>query len=332
MRIVVTGATGHVGCNLVRALVNQGHRVRALIHNATLGIEGLDIETVHGDVLDFDSLVRAFDSAETVYHLAGCISLSPADRPLLEAVNVQGVRNVVEACRRSGVRRLVHFSSIHAIKDVSEQVVDESCDLVDSSQAPPYDRSKAAGEREVLKGIEKGLDAIIISPTGVIGPHDYRPSHFGQALLYMAQGKLPALLEGGFNWVDVRDVVAATIQAEKQAPSGTKYLLSGHWVPVAEVGAMVAKITGVPAPGFVCPAWLALCGAPFLGIFDRLRGRQPLYTAMSIKSLQYHRHVSHEKATRELGYQPRPFRETLADTLQWFREAGMLSYTRKDEP
>ncbi len=330
MRIVVTGATGHVGCNLIRALLNEGHRVRALVHNTTLGIEGLDVETVHGDVLDFDSLVRAFDSAETVYHLAGYISLSPADRPLLEAVNVQGVRNVVEACRRSGVRRLVHFSSIHAIKDVPDQVVDESCDLVDSPQAPPYDRSKAAGEREVLKGIEKGLDAIIISPTGVIGPHDYRPSHFGQALLYMAQGKLPALLEGGFNWVDVRDVVAATIQAEKQAPRGTKYLLSGHWVPVAEIGAMVAEITGVPAPGFVCPTWLALCGAPFLGIFDRLRGRQPLYTAMSIKSLQYHHHVSHEKATRELGYQPRPFRETLADTLQWFREAGMLSYTRKD--
>ncbi len=331
MRIAVTGATGHVGCNLVRALLDQGHKVRALVHNTTLGIEGLDVETVHGDVLDLDSLVRAFDGAEVVYHLAGYISLSPADRPLLEAVNVQGVRNVVEACRRGGVRRLVHFSSIHAIKDMPDQVVDESCDLVDFSQAPPYDRSKAAGEREVLKGIEKGLDAIIISPTGVIGPHDYRPSHFGQALLYMAQGKLPALLEGGFNWVDVRDVVAATIQAEKQATSGTKYLFSGHWVSVAEIGAMVAKITGVPAPSFVCPTWLALCGAPFLGIFDRLRGRQPLYTAMSIKSLQYHRHISHEKATRELGYQPRPFRETLADTLQWFREAGVLSYTRKDE-
>lgn len=331
MRIAVTGATGHVGCNLVRALLNEGHKVRVLIHNTTLGIKGLDLELVHGDVLDLDSLVRAFDGAEVVYHLAGYISLSPADRPLLEAINVQGVRNVVEACRRSRVRRLVHFSSIHAIKDIPDHVVDESCELVDSSQASPYDRSKAAGEREVLKGMEKGLDAIIISPTGVIGPHDYRPSHFGQALLYMAQGKLPALVQGGFNWVDVRDVVAATIRAEQQAPSGTKYLLSGHWVSVAEIAAMVAEITGVPAPSFTCPTWLALCGAPLLSSFDRLRGRQPLYTTMSIKSLQYHRHVSHEKATRELGYQPRPFRETLADTLQWFREAGMLSHTKKDE-
>ncbi len=327
MSVLVTGATGHIGCNLVRALLAKGRRVRVLLHRSRLGIEGLDVETVHGDVLDLDSLVRAFDGAEVIYHLAGYISLLPSDRPVMEAVNIQGVRNVVEACLRTGVRRLVHFSSIHAIKDTPERVIDETCDLVDSPQAPAYDRSKAAGEREVFKGLDRGLDAITISPTGVIGPHDYRPSHFGQALLYMAQGKLPALIAGGFNWVDARDVVAGAITAEAQAPSGSKYLLSGHWVSVPEIAAITSELTGVPAPGFVCPPWLALCGAPFLGAFDRIRGRQPLYTAMSIKSLQYHRHISHEKASRELGYQPRPFRETLQDALSWFEQAGMLSST-----
>lgn len=328
MSVVVTGATGHVGCNLVRALLAEGRKVRVLVHNTRLGIEGMDVDIVHGDVLDSASLLKAFNDAEVVYHLAGCISLLPGDRPLLEAVNVQGVKNVVRACRETGVRRLVHFSSIHAIKDLPGHTIDETCELVDSPHAPPYDRSKAAGEREVLKGIEQGLDAIIISPTGVIGPRDYRPSHFGQALLYMAQGKLPALLQGGFNWVDVRDVVAVAIRAEKQAPAGTKYILSGHWVSVTDIAAMVSEISGVPAPGLTCPVWLALLGAPFIGTFDRLRGRQPLYTSMSIKSLQYHRHVSHEKASRELGFKPRPFQETLADTLKWFREAGMLSTTR----
>jgi len=327
MSVLVTGATGHLGCNLVRALLSKGRRVRVLIHTSRLGIEGLNIETITGDVLDLDSLVRAFDGVEVVYHLAGYISLSPRDRPLMEAVNVQGVRNVVEACLRTGVRRLVHFSSIHAIKDVPDRTVDEACELVDSPHAPPYDCSKAAGEREVLKGIEKGLDAVIISPTGVIGPHDYRPSHFGQALLYMAQGRLPALIAGGFNWVDARDVVEGAITAEEKAPSGAKYLLAGHWVSVPQIAATVADITGVAAPGLTCPAWLALCGAPFISTFDRLRGRQPLYTAMSIKSLQYHRHVSYHKASRELGYQPRPFRKTIEDTLHWFEEAGMLACT-----
>lgn len=328
MSVVVTGATGHVGCNLVRALLAEERKVRVLVHSTHRGIEGLDVDIAHGDVLDFASLLKAFSGAEVVYHLAGCISLLPGDRPLLEAVNVQGVKNVVRACQETGVRRLVHFSSIHAIKDLPGHTIDETCELVDSPNAPPYDRSKAAGEREVLKGIEQGLDAIIISPTGVIGPHDYRPSHFGQALLYMAQGKLPALLQGGFNWVDARDVASATVQAEKQAPAGTKYILYGHWVSVTDIAAMVSDISGVPAPGFTCPVWLALLGAPFIGTFDRLRGRQPLYTSVSIKSLQYHRHISHEKASRELGFKPRPFRETLADTLKWFREAGMLGTTR----
>ncbi len=325
MSVLVTGATGHLGCNLVRALLAKNRKVRVLIHNTRLGIEGLDVETASGDVLDFDSLVKAFDSIEVVYHLAGYISLLPSDRPLMEAVNIQGVRNVVEACLRTGVRRLVHFSSVHAIKDVPNGTVDETCSLVDSPDAPPYDRSKAAGEREVLKGLEKGLNAVIISPTGVIGPHDYRPSHFGQALIYMAQGKLPALIAGGFNWVDARDVVEGAIGAEQKAPAGSKYLLAGHWVPIPEIAAMVAEITGVPAPGFTCPPWLGLCGAPLLSTFDRLRGRQPLYTAMSIKSLQHHRHVSHQKASRELGYQPRHFRKTLEDTLKWFEQAGMLN-------
>ncbi len=325
MSVLVTGATGHLGCNLVRALLAKGRRVRVLIHNTRLGIEGLDVEAVHGDVLDPDSLLRAFDGSEVVYHLAGHISLLPGDRPLMEAVNIEGVRNVVEACLRTGVRRLVHFSSIHAIKDIPDGAVDETCSLADSPYAPPYDRTKAAGEREVLKGMEKGLNAIIISPTGVIGPYDYRPSHFGRALIYMAQGRLPALITGGFNWVDARDVVEGTITAEEKAPEGSKYLLSGHWVSVPGVAALVAEITGVPAPGFTCPPWLALCGAPFISAFDRLSGRQPLYTAMSVRSLQYHRNVSHAKASRELGYQPRPFRQTLEDTLKWFDQAGMLS-------
>lgn len=329
MSVLVTGATGHLGCNLVRALLAKGKRVRILVHKSRLGTEGLDVDTASGDVLDFGSLVRALDGIEVVYHLAGCISLLPGDRPLMEAVNIEGVKNVVNACLQSGVRRLVHFSSIHAIKDIPGGVVDETCSLVDSAHAPPYDRSKAAGEREVLKGLEKGLDAIIISPTGVIGPHDYRPSHFGQALLYMAQGRLPALIAGGFNWVDARDVVEGAMAAEERAPAGSKYLLSGHWASVPEIAATVAEITGIPAPAFTCPPWLAMCGAPFMCTFDRLRGRQPLYTAMSIKSLQYHRHVSHEKASRELGYHPRPFRQTLEDTLKWFQEASMLSLSQQ---
>jgi len=268
-----------------------------------------------------------------VYHLAARISIFQHDWPLLEAVNVAGTRNVVEACLRCGVRRLVHFSTIHSIaRAVADLPADESNSLVESRRYPAYDRSKAAAEKEVRKGIEKGLDAVIISPTGIIGPNDYRPSHFGDALLRLANGRLPSLVGGGFDWVDVRDVVRGAMRAEERAPAGAKYILSGHWISVRDVAALVETITGVPAPGFVCPMWLARVGAPFITTFDRLAGKRPLYTSVSLQALRDNREISHQKATEELDYHPRPFEETLTDTLRWFEESGQLTRPLKLPP
>jgi dihydroflavonol-4-reductase len=308
MTVVVTGAAGHIGANLVRSLLAQGRSTRALVHRDRKPLEGLDVDFIKGDILDPQSLTRAFENAEVVYHLAAHISILKDEWPLLESVNVTGTRNVVAACLRCGVRRLVHFSTIHTM-----------------TQAP-YDRSKAAAEREVRRGIEKGLDAIIISPTAVTGPYDYKPSHFGEALLRLADGRLPALVSGGFDWVDVRDVVQGAMRAEERALVGADYVLSGHWASLGEVARLIEEISGTPAPRFVCPMWLARIGAPFLTAFDRLAGRRPLYTGVSLQALRGNRNISHQKATRELGYQPRPLRETLVDTLSWFEEAGKIAH------
>lgn len=326
MSTLVTGATGHVGANLVRALLAQGRATRALVHLDRKPVAGLDVEIVQGDICDLASLSEAFKGVEVVYHLAAHISILKGEWPLLESVNVIGTRNVVEACLQSGVRRLVHFSSIHAIPQGPTDVSDDGAVLLaESRRYPPYDRSKAAAEREVYKGIEKGLDAIIIRPTAVIGPHDYRPSHFGEVLLRLANGKLPALVGGGFDWVDVRDVVGPAIRAEEQAPTGARYVLAGHWVSLCDVAALVEEITGVSAPRLVCPLWLARIGAPIVTILDRLFGRRPLYTSVSLQILQSHRNISCQKAILELAYHPRPFRETIIDTLRWFEEAGRLT-------
>ena len=232
---------------------------------------------------------------------------------------------MVEACRRSGVRRLIHFSSIHALTQEPLTVpVDEARPLVASRRYPPYDRSKAAAEREVRAGIEKGLDAVIIYPTAVFGPYDYQPSFFGEALISIARRKLPALVTGGFDWVDARDVAAGAMLAEAKAPAGARYLISGHWVSMCDIAAMIGKITGVNTDKFVCPLWLAHLGAPFIMGVSHLNGKRPLYTSVSLRALKSNRNISHERATRELGYQPRPFRETLADTLRWFEANGQL--------
>ncbi|MFC2018834.1 NAD-dependent epimerase/dehydratase family protein [Chloroflexota bacterium] len=332
MTVVVTGASGHVGANLVRALLDRGRPVRTLVHTNRQALAGLNVEIAEGDIHNPESLHKAFDGAEVVYHLVATISLLMDSCPLLERVNVIGTRNVVEACLRSGVRRLVHFSSIHALRqEPLETAVDESRPLVDSPRCPPYDRSKAAGEIEVRRGMERGLDAVIISPTAIIGPHDYRPSHFGRILLDLACGQLPGLVDGGFDWVDARDIASGAIRAEEIAPTGAKYLLSGHWVSLCDLAEMVAAITGTAAPRFVCPIWLARAGAPIVTAFNRLAGKRPLYTSMAIKTLCGNRSISHDRATRELGYEPRPLQETLTDTLEWFAATGKLDRPLKLE-
>jgi len=325
MTVVVTGASGHIGANLVRTLIQNGRRTRSLVHVHYQGIDGLDTEVVKGDICDRDSLRDIFKGAEVVYHLAACISLSMKGWPRLEAINVNGTRNVVEACLASGVKRLVHFSSIHALNgEPFDTPIDEERPLNDSPGCPPYDRSKALGEIEVRRGIEKGLDAVIIYPTAVVGPYDCEPSYLGEAIIDLATHKLPAMVTGGYDWVDVRDVVQGALVAEKNAATGEGYLLSGHWLSMKDIAGMVREITGTPPPGITIPLWLAHLGVPLVALWSKMAGQRPLYTKFSLKALKSNRHMSHEKASRDLGYQPRPFTESLRDTLAWFRDNGQL--------
>jgi dihydroflavonol-4-reductase len=322
---VVTGAAGHVGVNLVRALLERGETVRVLCHRNRQGLDDCGAEVCDGDICQPQSLSAAFADADVVYHLAARISITGQGWEELERINVTGTRHVVEACLDARVSRLVHFSSIHALDPTPlDEMIDETRPRVSLPGTAPYDRSKALGELEVEYGLARGLNAVIINPTGIIGPGDYQPSHMGAAILSLARGRMPVLVDAGFNWVDVRDVVQAAITAAEAAPFGTSYLISGHWRNLSEIAAAVARVTGGPVPRLVSPYWLARLAAPLACRFDRLLGRRPMFTPFSLETLRQHRHVSHDKATRELGYHPRPFEETVADALYWFRDHGHL--------
>jgi dihydroflavonol-4-reductase len=326
MTVVVTGASGHIGGNLVRALLDRGRPVRALVHQDRRALQGLQAEIVQGDVRDPASLRHAFKGAQVVYHTAAHVSIATDEWPLLHAINVVGTRNVVEACLHCGVRRLIHFSSIHALQqEPLDAPVDESRPLAEAIDDAPYDRSKAAAEQEVRRGIAQGLDAVVLNPTAILGPHDYRPSHMGQVLLALGSGQLPALVPGGFDWVDVRDVVKGAMRAEERAPGGARYILSGHWASVRDLAAMVESITGVRAPWLVCPLFLAYLGVPLATATACLSGQRPLFTRVALDTLQGNRQIRHARAAGELGYHPRPLQETLVDSLRWFAEAGLLA-------
>lgn len=325
MNVVVTGANGLVGANLVRMLIARGDRVKGLVYGDTKSLAGLNLEFAECRILDKAAMCRAVTGVDLVFHLASAITLLSRSNPVAERINEEGARTVAEACLECGVKRLVHFSSIHALSpEPHDEAVVESRPLCGREHPFPYDRSKAAGQRAVLEIGRRGLDVVVIHPTGIIGPYDFAPSMAGKGLLDVYHGRTRVLVEGGFDWVDVRDVCAGALAAADKGAAGENYILSGNYASVAEMGRAVAELTGCRAPLMIAPRWLAGLAAPSLEAWAKLHGREPRFSKFTLHTLENHQQVSHEKATRELGYQPRPFLETLRDTLEWFDQAGMM--------
>ena len=323
MNIAITGASGHIGANLCRELIGRNHKLKVLVNEFTGSISGLDLEHVKGNLLDPGSLRDLAHGSEILIHLAASISIT-GNRSILET-NFKGTQNVLKAVKDSHVKRLIHFSSIHAIShDPLDETLDETRSLVLQDRII-YNRSKALAEQAVLDAVAGGLDAVIINPTSVIGPNDFKPSLIGQAIIQLHQGKMPALIPGGYDWVDVRDVVSGTISALEKGRTGESYLLSGHYVSLAGLYDMLLSLKENGKSLRVLPFWLAELGLPFLQAWSRMTGNKPLYTRESIEILKTaHTDISSNKAVRELGYHARPFNETLKDTITWFRENHYL--------
>ncbi len=322
MTVAVTGATGHLGASLVRALLAEGREVRAMTHGEHAALDGLDVERVRADVTEPASLRDAFAGVDVVYNLAGLISIVGSQGGRVERVNVHGARNVAAAARDCGVRRMVHFSSIHAfdLSDTQRTVHEGSARA--GWEHPAYDRSKVAGEREVRRVIARGLDAVVVHPVGCIGPHDFRVSRMGRVLIDLYHRRLPALTAGGFHWVDTRDVALGAIAAESRGRTGESYILSGRWSSLKEVSRLAQGVTGVRAPRTVVPIAVAKLGAPFMMLANRLLGGEPLYTSDSLHALSQSRRLCGRKAEKELGFRARPLEDTILDTYRWFSKVG----------
>ena len=321
--ILVTGATGHIGNVLVRKLIEQGEKVRALIWRGedTTPLEKLDVETVEGDVLDPESLKPAFKGVEKVFHLAGIISIMPGQNPLVWRVNVEGTRNVLNAARQAGVRRLVYTSSIHAIQRAQHgKVIDESLPFDPNNPYGAYDRSKAEASLEVQKATADGLDAVILCPTGVIGPYDFRGSELGEVIRGAAEARPMFYVEGAYDFVDVRDVADGLIAAAEHGRRGESYILGGNKISVRYMLETVREVTGKAFASIKIPFSLAEFAARFTPWYYQKTKAKPRFTPYSLEVLQSNADISHAKAARELGYKPRPVIETIADTVRWFFE------------
>lgn len=320
---IVTGAAGHLGGTLVRLLKKLGAPVRGLIlpEERISSAQEDGLVCVRGDVRDKASMEPLFAGAgeweTTVFHTAGVVDISGCLTERMEQVNVEGTRNVIELCREHGVSRMVYVSSVHAIPERPSLLVQGEVDHFSPDEVTGgYAKTKARATQLVLDAAQEGLNAVVVHPSGILGPYDTGGNHLVQLVTDYIRGRLPACVRGGYDFVDVRDVAAGCLSAAEKGRSGECYILSNRHYEVREVLRMVKEVQGgrrLP----VLPLWMARAAAPVMGAVARLCRQRPLYTAYSLYTLNSNDRFSHDKATSELGYRPRDLYQTIRDTVRW---------------
>ncbi|MDD3336632.1 MAG: NAD-dependent epimerase/dehydratase family protein [Eubacteriales bacterium] len=324
---LITGANGHLGGALIRLLETTDCTIRGLVLPAErekVRDHG-NVRYFSGDVTKPDSLTPFFANipAQETYcvHTAGLINIGEIPMERLRRVNVEGTRNILTLCRQYQLRRMVHVSSVHAIPEsahasVMSEIPCFAPELVNGN----YAKTKAEATQLVLDAAKDGQDAVVVLPSGIIGPYDQAGNHLVQMIRDYMLGKLPACVKGGYDMVDVRDVAQGCISAAESGAPGECYILCNRHYDIKEILAMVReKAGGRRLP--VLPLWMAKAAAPFFSGFARIRGRRPLYTHYSLAVLGGNDRFSHDKATAELHYRPRDLKQTITDTVAWLKQS-----------
>lgn len=318
---IVTGAGGHLGSTILRELAKRDVETRALLYgDRKPAVDSEKIRYFHGDVTDKESLLPLFQDLNgedtIVIHAAAVISIQQEISERLYRTNVEGVQNIVDCCITSHVRRLVHVSSVHAIPELPKGTMQREVrtynpDLVVGG----YAKTKAMGANIVAKSTHE-LDAVIVLPSGIIGPYDNGKNHLVQMTQEYLGGKLPACVEGGYDFVDVRDVAKGCLLAAEHGKRGESYILSGHYIEIRDMLNKEAEMTG-RKPVSVIPLTAARAALPFISMYCKVKSTRPLYTAYSLHTLNSNALFSHEKAEREFGYRVRSIDSSLRDMVDY---------------
>lgn len=325
---VVTGATGYVGGVLVRTLLQKGEQVRVVIPPFESGekLARLNVELAFADVTDCEAVKKTIKKDDIVLHVAGMISIVMGKAKKLNKVNVEGTKNVVNACLEKKAKRLVYVSSVHAFPEF-EGVVNEQTTIDPYLAYGNYGISKARATLEVFNGIKEGLNAVVVHPSGVFGPFDYTGKNsLTKVLTKYANGKNRAMIRGGYDFVDVRDVANGIYLAATKGKSGKNYILSGHFITVKKLVIEISKIMGRKAPKYSCPKGIAKFAAPFAEIFARIAKRAPVLTRYSLHTLWTKTRFSNMRAKRDLGWSPRAVNISLKDFVAWLA-GGKVEFT-----
>ena len=317
----VTGASGFLGWHVARLLTERGHRVRALCRPASQ-IRELEVERVTGDLRDRSSLDAAIAGCGLVFHVAADYRLWSKNPSDLYQSNVEGTRNLLEAAGSAGVDRVVYTSTVGCIGMPPGQNGDENTPVSIADMTGHYKRSKWLAEQVALEKATRGLPVVIVNPTAPVGDHDWKPTPTGKIILDFIRGKLPAYADTGLNVVDVRDAAAGHLLAADRGRRGERYILGNENLTLKQILMRLASITGRAAPKLRVPYAVAYAAGVVTTGFANLTGRAPIAPLEGVKMARKKMFVSHDKATRELGFYPGPADVALQRAVEWFRQNG----------
>ncbi|PCJ32882.1 MAG: hypothetical protein COA99_16155 [Moraxellaceae bacterium] len=325
MRILVTGASGHVGTCLVNTLLEQEYDVSVLVHKDSAALKKLPLRIFFGDILDIDSLKPAFADQDIVVHLAAFISVQQGHDQRLQAVNVEGVRNVAKVALDSGIKKMVHVSSVHAYDTYRlGRPLIESDGPATSPKHPPYDQSKAEGEKALREYIDKGLNAVILNPVGILGPYDDRPSLQGQGIITMLKFPISIVPKGHFCWVDVRDVAQAVINSFEKGRTGENYLLSGGSLDITSIVRLGAYAKQQNQWIFSIAISSLARLVPLIQRFGKRFSFSSQFTHDALYTLGTDLTVDASKAERDLDIKWRNIETSVIDAIRWLKDHGKL--------
>ncbi|MEZ5003060.1 MAG: NAD-dependent epimerase/dehydratase family protein [Chitinophagales bacterium] len=321
--VAVAGAEGFVGNNICRQLLAQGYKVRAMYLNDPIGLKSLDVELFQGNICQPESLNKFTAHADIVINSAAQV-LFYESYENLKAVNVDAVKLLVDSCVQNQVKRLIHIGSIQVYdQHPLDQVLDETRAYV-GPDGDGYNRSKAEGDKEVLKGLERGLEVVNIAAGGCIGPNNFEPNNGGKTLLGYAEGPKPFPEKGGYNWVDVRDVAYGVVQAIEKGVSGSTYIMAGEWISMVDYAILIEKVLDRKVLKSKIPLWLIKAMVPISSLKSKLNKKPPMVYMAAVNALLINEQISSAKAEKELGFKARPLENSLKDTYRWFKGMKMM--------
>src|SRR5258708_2307644 len=323
---LITGASGFVGSAVTRQLVDRGWRVRVLLRPTSdrRNVDGLPVEIAHGALEDAASLTAALAGCSHLFHVAADYRLWVPDPAAMFRANVDGTRHLMESALAAGLERIIYTSSVATLGLVGDALAaDETTPSALTDMIGPYKQSKFLAEEEVRRLVaERGLPAVIVTPSTRVGPRDIKPTPTGRMIVEAASGRMPAFVDTGLNLVHVEDVAAGHLLAAERGRIGERYILGGENLSLAAILAEVASLSGRRPPRLRLPLTPLIPIAWIAETLARLTAKEPFVTRDGLRMARKKMYFSSAKARAELGYAPRPVREGLADAIAWFRQAG----------